>query len=68
MELQEAFYIVGIVTMTLMLLLMIGMIVAVLVIKSKVNHLHKMVEDKVQSVTNAAETAKNMLTFFKRKK
>lgn len=68
MILQEAFYVIGIVTMTLMLLLMISIVVAVFVIKSKVNRLHRMVEDKVQSVTNVAETAKHMLSFFKRGK
>jgi hypothetical protein len=66
MTLEETFYIVGIVTMTLMLVLMIGVVVAVFIIKSKVNRLHQMVENKVQSVSNVAETAKHLFTWFKR--
>jgi hypothetical protein len=60
MTLEHAFYIIGIVTMSLMLVLMISLVAAVLVIKSKINHLHRMVEDKVQMVSSITETAKSI--------
>lgn len=66
MDLQEAFYIIGIVTMTLMLVLMISLVTAVLVIKSKINHFHRMVEEKVQAASSMADAAKHI--FSKRKK
>lgn len=66
MTLEEAFYIIGIITMTLMLVLMISLVTAVLVIKTKVNHLHRMVEDKVHTVAAVASTAKNILSRKKR--
>jgi cell division protein FtsL len=65
MTLEQAFYIIGIVTMSLILVLMIGLVAAVFVIKSKINHLHRMVSDKVQTVSTVASTAKR---FFAGKK
>lgn len=66
MTLQDTFYIVGIVTMSLMLLIMLGTMVAVFIIKSKINHLHRIVEDKVQTVANVAQTAKSLFSRFKK--
>jgi hypothetical protein len=47
MELQTAFYIIGIIFMSLMTLIIIAILIAVLVIKSKIDHLHAMVNEKV---------------------
>ncbi len=60
MTLEEAFYIISIITMSLILLLMIGLVTAVFVIKAKINHLHNLVVDKVQTVAAVATTAKNI--------
>jgi hypothetical protein len=45
--LETAFYIIGIVFMSLMLLLMVVGVVAILVIRSKVVALHKSVDQKL---------------------
>ena len=62
MTLEHAFYIISIVTMSLMLILMISLVTAVLVIKAKINHLHHMVESKVETVNAVASTAKRIFS------
>lgn len=62
MTLEHAFYIISIVTMSLMLILMISLVTAVLVIKAKINHLHRMVESKVETVNAVASTAKRIFS------
>jgi hypothetical protein len=52
-DLQTAFYIVGIIFMGVMLLLVFGILAAVLVIKTKINHMHQMVNEKVNAVKDA---------------
>lgn len=52
MDLQTAFYIVGIIFMGVMLLLMLVLLAAVLVIRAKINALHRHIE---QSVGGALE-------------
>lgn len=53
MELQEIFYIMGIVYMTIMFALMIVIVAAILVIKHKVNSIQQHIEEKLATVTNA---------------
>ena len=50
MELETAFYIVGIIFMTLMTGVLIALLIAVLVIKAKINKLHDMVGERVDQV------------------
>jgi len=64
MELQTAFYIIGIIYMGLMLVLFIALVTAVLVIKAKINHIHRMIDEKVQVVSGLADAAKSV---FKKK-
>jgi hypothetical protein len=52
--LEQAFYIIGIVFMSLMLLLFIGLVVAVFVIKAKINRIHDNIEHKIDLATNLA--------------
>lgn len=52
MELQTAFYIIGIIFMSLMLLIMIGIVVAVFVIKHKIDSIHRQIEERLSVVTN----------------
>lgn len=47
MELETTFYIVSLVYMGLMFVLFVALLIAVLVIKAKINRLHRMVDDKV---------------------
>jgi hypothetical protein len=53
--LQEAFYIIGIIFMGIMLLLVIALVTAVFVIRSKINRIHDRIEAKINTVTNIAE-------------
>lgn len=50
MGLQTAFYIVGIVFMSFMFLLVLGLFIAVMIIKSKINAIHRAIDDKVNKV------------------
>jgi uncharacterized membrane protein len=47
MDLQTAFYVVGLIFMVLMLILFLVLVVAVLVIRAKVNAIHRHIEDKL---------------------
>jgi hypothetical protein len=47
MDLQTAFYIVGIVYMGLMLILFIALLIAVLVIKSKIDKVHDTITTRI---------------------
>lgn len=53
--LEQTFYIMAIVFMSLMFLLMIAIVSAVFVIRSKVNKIHDHIESKINSITNLAE-------------
>jgi cell division protein FtsL len=52
--LEQAFYIMGIVFMSIMLLLIIGLVIGVFIIKGKVNRIHDNIENKINTVTNIA--------------
>jgi Na+-transporting methylmalonyl-CoA/oxaloacetate decarboxylase gamma subunit len=53
--LQEAFYIVGIVFMSIVLLLLVALLISVFVIKGKINRIHDNIENKINSVAHIAE-------------
>jgi len=53
--LQEAFYIIGIVFMGVMFILIIALVAAVFVIRSKVNKIQYAIESKINTVTSIAE-------------
>ena len=52
MDLQNTFYVLGIVVMCLTLIMLIVLVVAVLVIRAKINAIHKMIEEKVDLISN----------------
>jgi len=54
-DLEQAFYIMSIIYMSIMLILVACLVVAVFVIRSKVNHIHQQIEEKINSVTTIAE-------------
>lgn len=65
MELQTAFYIVGLVFMSFMMIAMISLLAAVLVIKAKINKLHDNITervDKVKSIGNKISTGFSMIS------
>jgi hypothetical protein len=53
--LEQTFYILGIVFMSIMLILIALMLISVIVIRSKVNRIHDNLEEKINSITNFAE-------------
>ena len=52
--LEQAFYIVGLIFMGLMLAILIGVLAAVLVIRKKIESLHDTVQEKVGGVLSVA--------------
>ena len=59
MSLQDTFYIIGIICMTLYTLLLIVIVVLLFYIKKKITDMYKIVEEKI-------ETAKEIITHPKR--
>jgi cell division protein FtsL len=53
--LEEAFYIISIVYMGVMFILIIALVVSVFVIRNKVVHIQRTIEEKVNTVTTIAE-------------
>ena len=53
--LQEAFYIIGIVFMGIMLLLVTALVISVFIIRAKINRIHHNIEAKLGSVATLAE-------------
>jgi uncharacterized BrkB/YihY/UPF0761 family membrane protein len=53
--LQEAFYILGIIFMVVMLGLIAALLISVIIIRSKINKIHDNIEERINSITNIAE-------------
>lgn len=66
MELQTAFYIVGLVFMGLMIILIVALLAAVLVIKAKVDKVHDMVNERVDQVKSLGSKVSLGLAFIRR--
>jgi len=54
MDLQNTYYALGIVVMSLILILLIILVAAVLVIRVRVNAIHRMVEEKIELIARLA--------------
>lgn len=65
MDLQTTFYIVGIIFMGLMLILLCVLVAAVLVIRAKVNAIHRHVEDKLSGVISLIENGAKLVSQVK---
>ena len=65
--LEQAFYIVGLVFMVVMLILVSALIVSVIVIRSKVNKIHDQIERRVDSITHIAEKGGELAAIAKSK-
>lgn len=64
--LQEAFYIVGIVYMGISLLIILGILVAIGVIRKKIVSLENMVKDKLHTVSSLASAGSDVLNTVKK--
>jgi hypothetical protein len=53
--LEQSFYILGIIFMTVMLILIAAILISVVVIRNKINRIHDNIEDKIDSLTHIAE-------------
>lgn len=51
MDLQDTFYVMGIIYMAIMFILMIAALIAVFAIKKKINAIHDTIEQKIHKVT-----------------
>lgn len=70
MELETAFYIAALVYMGIMFILFIALLIAVFVIKAKINRLHAMVDEKVElaktTITKASAGFSALKYFLKK--
>lgn len=66
MELETSFYIIGIIFMSLMLLITIAAVIAIFVIKSKIDAIHRRVEEKLSVVTNIAQVGSDIVSAAKK--
>jgi len=66
MDLQETFYVLAIVFMSLMLLIMIAVVIAVFVIKSKINAIHRRIEEKLAIINNIAHFGGDLMRATKK--
>ena len=66
MSLQDTFYIIGIVFMSLMLLIMAATVAAVFVIKTKINAIERNVEEKLHAVSAVAQMGEALVGKFKK--
>jgi hypothetical protein len=53
--LQQTYYILGIIFMSVMLILVVLLLISVVIIRNKINKIHDNIEEKINSVTNIAE-------------
>jgi len=57
MELETTFYIVGIICMSLITLILIGLIIVAIAIKVKITHIHTQIEGRLQPFKDFADAA-----------
>jgi hypothetical protein len=65
MDLQTAFYVVALIFMGLMLILFLVLIVAVLVIRAKVNAIHRHIEEKLSVALGIIESGSKIVSKVK---
>ena len=66
MDLQTAFYVIGIVFMVVMSVLGIVTLVAVMAIKARINRICRIIEDKVAAVQNIIDKGGSLLRVVRR--
>jgi flagellar basal body-associated protein FliL len=60
MVLQNTFYIMAIILMSLMFLLMVVLVIGVFYIKRKIDQIHRQVTEKIDNIVRPAEMAVNV--------
>lgn len=65
-DLQTAFYIIAIVFMGISLILLGVMVTAVLVIRTKVTHLHRQLDDKLNYITGITDKGSAIIGALKK--
>ncbi len=66
MDLQTAFYVIGIVFMSLMLLIAIGITLAIFKIKAKITQIHKRIDEKLAVVSNLSHLGGDIMAATKK--
>ena len=61
MELESTFYVIGIICMSLITLILIGLIAVAIVIKVKIDHIHNAIESRLQPVKEFARAAEHVV-------
>ncbi len=61
MDLQNTFYVIGIIYMGLGLLLLVAMVIAVFAIKAKINAIQRRIEEKFQTATDIFHTGEKII-------
>ena len=61
MDLQHWFYVLGIVFMIVNLLIIVGIFMAILVIKAKIDHMHQIIEEKINKVKDITDRGATIL-------
>jgi hypothetical protein len=67
MELANAFYIIGIICMSLITIILIALIAVAVVIKLKIDSIHRAIEARMQPVRDFAKTAEHLAQKAKEK-
>ncbi|HEY8885888.1 MAG TPA: hypothetical protein VIM31_00080 [Candidatus Microsaccharimonas sp.] len=67
MELANAFYIIGIICMSLITVILIALIAVAVLVKIKIDHIHRAIEARVQPVREFAKAAEHMARKAKEK-
>ena len=66
MDLQSTFYVIGIIFMGLMLVLFVVLVIAVLVIRAKINAIHRHLEEKLGNVLGIVEEGAKLANTVKK--
>lgn len=61
MDLQNAFYVLAIIYMSLMLLITIAAVIALFVIKHKINAIHRQIDEKINMITNLTHLGSDLV-------
>ena len=61
MSLEEAFYILGIVVMSFTLIILVVIVTSLLVIRSKIAHIQRAIEEKLSIANTAADVARKVI-------
>lgn len=65
MDLQNTFYIMGIIFMSIMLILILLLVISVLVIRAKIVSIHDKIEQKLSLVTDLSGAGKKLFSVAK---